>query len=204
METVEAALGPDPEIAGAVDEQGSDVGVAQAVALVGTVAEDLEALGRRIEQREPVLGGDPEQAEGVLGDVPDPVVTEARRVVRIVAIGLEDTAVAVGGALETTHSGREGAHPESSVCVLEDRLDAAVRQPARLLRSAGMVRNRLGARIETIQTSAPGRDPERARAVFEQRADVVGGEGRRVEGIVEESGKAIAVEAGQALFGAEP
>lgn len=119
---VDAARGPDPQVAGAILEDGLHDVVADTVRIRGVVEVTREALGSAIEDIETAARGDPQVPGAILVEILDDVAAQTVRVRRIAVIGNEAIAVIAVEAVV-------GAEPQEAGPVLQHRLHALIREP---------------------------------------------------------------------------
>lgn len=195
-----AAFGGDPQVAAAVEEQGSHLVIAEAEGVERVVAEGLQAAVGQVVAVEAVLGADPERLafEKQGGDV-------------MVAQRLVEGGEGAAGAVEARQAAQfglvvvPGADPQRAVGGKRQGGDSLEgRRARRRVRVGGEA---AGARVEGGQAAVVGPDPERAAGVEEQGVDVVIGQTGGVSGVVQVLGESAAdciVAEDAAAGGADP
>ena len=129
----------------------------------------------------------------------DPVLREAVRAVALVEIAHESAAVRVEPVEAVLCP-----HPDSSLGVLGDTVDALVAQRARILRVVVKLREIARPWVATIEAAGVGGHPQRAIVGFVQRANVLVADAARTVRVRQERRCLVAVVAEQALARADP
>jgi hypothetical protein len=162
-----AGLARHPQAALAVEQDRAQLVAGQAGAIAFDMAVVAEPAAGRIEQRQAVVGGQPQHSVGQFRDAFDAVVGQAFLAARIVTVLVE----AFGARIEQRQAAADGADPQPAVAPRMQGADIAAAQCRRV---AGTGTEYLVTIAVVAHQAVLGADPQQALRVLHHRRAQMG------------------------------